>query len=133
MKKFLGVDRTPPAIERSLSAASKLKSELPIDLEMGSIPLEELSSLVEDIHVKTREASQNTNLDMREFLGIDKTLQGIPGELLNNTSKLTEINKRIQRDTKKLEKVENDPTYTDEQRQLHRDSLEKLNTKNRQG
>ena len=100
---------------------------------MESIPLEVLSSLVEDIHVKTREASQNTNLDMREFLGIDKTLQGIPGELLNNTSKLTEINKRIQRDTKKLEKVENDPTYTDEQRQLHRDSLEKLNTKNRQG
>ena len=100
---------------------------------MESIPLEVLSSLVEDIHVKTREASQNTNLDMREFLGIDKTLQGIPGELLNNASKLTEINKRIQRDTKKLEKVENDPTYTDEQRQLHRDSLEKLNTKNRQG
>ena len=100
---------------------------------MESIPLEVLSSLVEDIHVKTREVSQNTDLDMREFLGIDKTLQGIPGELLNNTSKLTEINKRIQRDTKKLEKVENDPTYTDEQRQLHRDSLEKLNTKNRQG
>ena len=100
---------------------------------MESIPLEVLSSLVEDIHVKTREASQNTDLDMREFLGIDKTLQGIPGELLNNTSKLTEINKRIQRDTKKLEKVENDPTYTDEQRQLHRDCLEKLNTKNRQG
>ena len=100
---------------------------------MESIPLEVLSSLVEDIHVKTREASQNTDLDMREFLGIDKTLQGIPGELLNNASKLTEINKRIQRDTKKLEKVENDPTYTDEQRQLHRDSLEKLNTKNRQG
>ena len=100
---------------------------------MESIPLEVLSSLVEDIHVKIREASQNTNLDMREFLGIDKTLQGIPGELLNNTSKLTEINKRIQRDTKKLEKVENNPTYTDEQRQLHRDSLDNLNTKNRQG
>ena len=100
---------------------------------MESIPLEVLSSLVEDIHVKTREASQNTDLDMREFLGIDKTLQGIPGELLNNTSKLTEINKRIQRDTKKLEKVENNPTYTDEQRQLHRDSLDNLNTKNRQG
>ena len=100
---------------------------------MESIPMEVLWSLVEDIHVKTREASQNTVLDMREFLGIDKTLQAIPGELLNNTSKLTEINKRIQRDTKKLEKVENNPTYTDEQRQLHRDSLDNLNTKNRQG
>ena len=65
---------------------------------------------------------------MREFLGIGKVLQSIQGELLNNTSKLTEIDKRIQRDTKKLEEVENDPTYTDEQRQLYRDRLYELNT-----
>ena len=95
---------------------------------MDSIPLEELSSLVEDIHIKTREASQNTDLDMREVLGIDKALQNIQGELLNNTSKLTEINKRIDRDTKKLQEVENDPTYSDEQRQLYRDRLDDLNT-----
>ena len=59
---------------------------------------------------------------MREFLGIDKALQSIQGELVNNTSKLTEINKRIQRDTKKLEEVEN------EQMQLCRDRLDDLNT-----
>ena len=95
---------------------------------MDSIPLEELSSLVEDIHIKTREASQNTDLDMREVLAIDKALQNIQGELLNNTSKLTEINKRIKKDTKKLEEVENDPTCSDEQRQLYRDRLGDLNT-----
>ena len=95
---------------------------------MDSIPLEELLSLVEDIHIKTWEASQNTDLDMLEFLGIDKALQNIQGELLNNTSKLTEINKRIDRDTKKLQEVENDPTYSDEQRQLYRDRLDDLNT-----
>ena len=39
---------------------------------MKSIPLKDLSSLVEDIHVKTREASQNTDFDMLEFLGNDK-------------------------------------------------------------
>ena len=99
-----------------------------MDLEMESIPPMELLSLVEDIHVKTREASQNTGLDMQEFLGIDKALQSIQGEIINNTSKLTEINKRIKRDTKKLEEVENDPTYTDEQRQLYRDRLDDLNT-----
>ena len=58
---------------------------------------------------------------MREFLGIDKALQSIHDELLNNTSKLTEVNKHTKRDTKKLEKVENDPTYSDEQRQLYKD------------
>ena len=64
MKIVLGVDKTPPTLERSFKPASKLKSELPTDLEMESIPLEELSSLVEDIHVNTQEASQNTDLDM---------------------------------------------------------------------
>ena len=90
---------------------------------MESIALEELSSLVEDIHVKTREASQNTDLDMREFLGIGKVLQSILGELLNNISKLTELDKRIE-----LEEVENDPTYFDEQIQLYRNRLDDLNT-----
>ena len=50
------------------------------------------------------------------------------GDHLNNTLKLTEINKCIKRDTKNLE-VENDPTYTDKQRQLCRDRLDDLNTK----
>ena len=97
---------------------------------MESIPLENLSSLAEDVHIKTREASQNTDLDMREFLGIDKALQSIQGELLNNTSKLTEINKSIKGDTKKLKEVEADPTYSysDEQRELYKDRLDNLNT-----
>ena len=55
---------------------------------MESIHLTELSTLAEDIHIKTREASQNTDLDLQEFLGIDKALQSIQGELVNNTSKL---------------------------------------------
>ena len=122
MKIFLYVNKTLPALERSFKAATKLKVALPTDLEMESIPLEELSSLVEDIQVKTREASQNTDPDMREILGIDNlsidTLQSMQVELSNDTSKLTEINKHIKKDTKKLEEVENDPTYSDEQRQL---------------
>ena len=44
---------------------------------MESIFLEDLSSLAKDIHIKTREALQNTDLDMQEFLGIDKALQSI--------------------------------------------------------
>ena len=65
---------------------------------------------------------------MREFLGIGKGLQSIQGELWHNTSKLTEINKRIKRDTKKLQEVENDPTCSHEQRQLYKDRLDDLTT-----
>ena len=127
MENFLGIDKTPPALEKSFNAATILIRELPTDLEMETMPLKKLQSLTEDIHVKTREASQNTDLDMPEILGIDKALQSIQGELLNDTSKLTEINKRIKRDTKNLEEVENDPSYSDEQRQLYRDRLDDLN------
>ena len=133
IKSVLSLDKTPPLLERLISAASKLKAELPTDLQMESIPLKELSSLAEDIYTKMREASQQTELDMREFLGISKALQSIKGELLNNMSKLTEIDKRIKTDTKKLEEVENDPAYTNEQRQLYKDRLDDLNTENRQG
>ena len=126
MKNFLGIDKTPPALERSFKTATKVKAVLPTDLEMESIPLEGLSPLVEDVHVKTREASQNIDLDMSAFLGVDRTLQKIQGELLNKTLKLTEINNRIQRDNKKLEEVGNDPIYTYEQRQLYMHRLEDL-------
>ena len=128
-KSILSLDETPSKLERSFKAETKHSRELPTYIEMKSIPLEELSPLVENINIKTREASQNNDRDMREFLGIDKALQSIQGELLNNTSKLTEINKRIKRDTKKFEEVEYHTTYSDEQRQLHRDRLDDLNTK----
>ena len=52
---------------------------------MESIPLMEILSLVKNIHAKTWEASQNTDLDMREFLGMGKALQSIQSEILNNT------------------------------------------------
>ena len=60
MKNFLGIDKTPPALEKSFKAVTKLIRELPTDIEIENIPFEELSFLVDGIHVKEREASQNT-------------------------------------------------------------------------
>ena len=128
MKDILILDETPSVLEKSFTAASKLWRKLPIDIEMESIPLEELSSLVKYIHVETGGASQYIDLDMWEVFGISKALGSIKFELLNNTLKLREIKKRINRDTKKLQEVKNDPTYSDEQRQLYKDSLNGLNT-----
>ena len=64
---------------------------------------------------------------MRKFLGIDKALQSIIGELILNVSKLTEINKDIGRETKKLEEVENNTSYSDEQEHLYIERLDDLN------
>ena len=56
MKNFLGIVEAPPALERSFKAATKLRRELPTDIEMESIPPTKISSLAEDIHAKIREA-----------------------------------------------------------------------------
>ena len=66
-------------------------------MDIRFVAIMEISSLPEDINVKTREASQNTNLDMREFLGIDKALWTIQGEIVSITSKLMEIEECIKR------------------------------------
>ena len=56
MNSVLGLYKTPHVLEKYFKDGSKLSCELPTDTEMESIPPEELSSLAEEIHVKTREA-----------------------------------------------------------------------------
>ena len=85
MKNFLAINKTPSTLERSFKAETKLRRELLTDIQMESMPLMKLSSLAEDILIKTREALQNTHPDMREILRIDKALQKIHSELVNNT------------------------------------------------
>ena len=67
---------------------------------MEIVLLLELSSLAEDIQVKKSEASQTTDLDMQELLGIDNVWHSIQGELVNNTSALIMIEKLKERSAK---------------------------------
>ena len=120
MKTFLDFEETPPALDRSIKAAKELKSEIPTPFDIDNTPLSRLSPSVKDIRVKTREASQNTDLDMRECLVIDKALQTIQGELQNNTAKLSEIDKLIKQDTAKLKEIEDNPEgFSEEQKELY--------------
>ena len=127
MNIFLNLEQTPPSIDRSIKAANLLKSEIPMQTDIENLSLFDLSSVVEDLRIKTREASQNTDLDMREFLGISKALQSINGELHNNTAKLSELDKRIKRDTSKLKEIEdNREGFSDEQKELYKKRLQDL-------
>ena len=127
MQKFLNLEQTPPSTDRSMKAAALLKSEIPTQTDIEIIPLFDLSSVVEDIRIKTREASQNTDLDMGEFLGISIALQSINGELHNNTAKLSELDKRIKRDTAKLKEIEDNPEgFSEEQKELYKKRLQDL-------
>ena len=127
-EKYLCINGVRPVLEECFKVATKLKRELSTSTETESVPLTELSSLVENVHIKTQETSQNTDFVLQNFLGINKALQSMQGELVNNTSKFVEIDKRIKKDSKNLKEVENDSTYSEEQRQLYRDGSNNLKT-----
>ena len=116
MTTILSLEDVPPELNRSINAAMKLKAKLPTAREIEEIPLQDLARSVEDIHIATREAAQNTDLDMREMLGLDKALQRIRGEVLNNISKLSELDRGIKRQHEKLDELANSTEYTEEQR-----------------
>ena len=113
--KFGGENRMKRILSiYDVSFAKKLQEQLPTDLEMENIPLQDLGNLAEQVHVATREAATNTDLDMREFLGIDKALRRVQGEIINNTAKLSELDKKLARDREKLDEIKNDPSYSEE-------------------
>ena len=103
MKKIIGIDEAPPVLGRSFKTVTKLKRELLTDIEMEPLPLMSPLYLLENNHVRTWKVSQNTGLDMGKNLGINKALQSIQVELVNNTStsKLMEIHKIIEKGSKK--------------------------------
>ena len=73
----------------------KTRSRLLLDAIPTEIEMEDLSpDRIEKVIDGTTRAV-NTDLDMREFLGIDKALTRIKGELENNTSKLTELDEQL--------------------------------------
>ena len=94
--------------------AKKLQDQLPAYLEMEDIPLHDLPTLAEQVHLATREAATNTDLDIREFFGIDKALRRVQGEIVLNTAKLSELDKQLDRDRGKLEQIKDDPSYSEE-------------------
>ena len=61
MKNILVIEGDVPDLIDRITFAKKLQEELPTDLEMESIPLQDLSNLAEQMHVATREAATNTD------------------------------------------------------------------------
>ena len=83
-----------------------LIQKIPTELEMDDLSPQRVGEVITKV---TRDMSTNTDLDMREFLGIDKALTRIQGELANNAGKLTEIDAHIAREQGKLAEIERSP------------------------
>ena len=101
-RSLLGIE-TPTSVR---SRSRVLLQEMPTEIEMDELEPQRLEEITDEI---TRDISTNTDLDMREFLGIDKALTRIQGELANNAGKLTEIDKHITREQKNPAEIEASP------------------------
>ena len=88
---------------------------MPTELEMNDLSPERLEEVIAEV---TRSIGINTDLDIREFLGIDKALTRIKGELENNVGKLTEIDKHITREQKKLKEIEDSPDLREHEQRV---------------
>ena len=108
-RRLLGIE-TPSS---SKSYSRVLLKDL--DIEMDELPPQRLEEVINEV---MNSIGTNTDLDMREFLGIDKALQRIQGELKNNVGKLTEIDEHLERETKKLVEIRDSPDL-----QLHEERV----------
>ena len=123
---MLKFDGTPPLLDRSRQAVWKLNETIPTDLEMEDIDLVGLNKRISDVDTSLQEASKDTGLPVRELLGLDKALQRFQGELANNVAKLDEVQTHIEMEKGKLREMENDSSYTDEQRDKVKKRLREL-------
>ena len=101
-RSLLGIE-TPSS---SKSYSRVLLKDLAIDIEMDELPPQRLEEVINEV---MNSVGINTDLDMREFDGIDKALTRIQGELANNAGKLTEIDAHITREQGKLAEIETSP------------------------
>ena len=113
MVRHLGLEDIPERFKRQKDAARRLNKSLPTDLEMESIPLDDLGRRVSDVDSELRKSF--AELPMRDLLGLDKALQRIQGELANNIAKLSQVDHHIAHENEKLKTM--DSSYTEEQRE----------------
>ena len=77
-----------------------------LDIEMDELPPQRLEEVIDEV---MNAVGTNTDLDMREFDGIDKALTRIRGELANNAGKLTQLDEHLKREQGKLAEIETSP------------------------
>ena len=92
-RELLGIETPSSARSRSRVLLKDL------DIEMDELPPQRLEEVINEV---MNSIGTNTDLDMREFEGIDKALTRIQGELANNAGKLTELDEHLKREQGKL-------------------------------
>ena len=119
-------------IQEELPSSSKITKSSDVELEeiTGNIAnsTEDLISMLrqQSVDHETTQTGDLFEYPVRELLGLDKALRNIRGGLQEEVAKKVRIEQRIDREKNKLEEMENDAIYTDEQRKEVEERMEGL-------
>ena len=141
LTNMLGLNKTPaPLLEDTRQAVQKLRKDVQkaadyIDnIQMDEIHnVDEITGEIKHVDDTLEEASKEAGLPVRELLGLNAALQRSRGALIDNIAKLNIIQKNIEeihihitKEENKFKHIENDSSYTDQQRDEVKKRLEKL-------
>ena len=117
--RVLGVDNLPEKSEKGVkaarSAARVMIGNLDTPDNADKVEMNNLEKFRDDLRRASNDSEISGVLPMRELLGLDKALQRIEGELANNMGKLSELDKNITHEVRKLEEIEHDPAINDKE------------------
>lgn len=100
------ITRTEGIELRGISTTTDVQNTLKVATEMET----NLDTALKEITTDATDevGTQTEGLNLRELQGLDKALQRIRGELVNNLAKLTDIDKDIAKEKKKLQQATDD-------------------------
>ena len=117
MQNMLGLETTPPGIEKSISSARQLLDITPTDLEMESMSNKEILQEMPKIIQLSRDAETNTDFDnadnLRDIKGLDAALTSIRSEMTVGVAKLDFVDKKIEHQKDKIKAISG-PEYDNE-------------------
>jgi len=109
MQSMLGLEITPPQVEKSLSQVRSVLDRTPTELEMQEMSNEQLIDKIPEIQQLTRDIETNTDFDddqnMRDIKGLNKALQTLRGELKIGVAKLDYVDKQIEHQKGKIKAI----------------------------
>lgn len=102
--EFRTTEQIQKIITRRIETSSflgNLDDIIPTAREAEQMSSQELIDKIGEV----RDIGVNTDMDMREILGLNAALQRWKGEIVNSVAKLSEVDTAIERQTKKLEEA----------------------------
>ena len=124
---------------RRAAILNKTEADLPTSsgiAKADDIDLENIASSASkstsDLITVLKDSKQTSTDDLfehplHELLGLDRTMKTIRGTLMTEVAKKVELSEHIDRERRKLAEIENDTSYTDDQREEIRERIRRLN------